>query len=360
VARESQARPRNAGRHSSGPVPSRAAGSGSVPPRGVGSGSVRGEPGARGSGVRPAPEHAPKNRRVPKKATKPKGPSLAERAGVLRARTAGVVTRHARALKLVGQGSAVLAVLGVAVVLGLGLERYLKTAPGFALDTIDIDGTVRMERGEVLEAAGVDLGTNVFAKSPDEIRRDLLAHEWIEHAEVTRRLPAKLSIHVTERKPAALLVVDACAGGPRDESPECDDGSSLHLVSDDGKVFKRHDAADPVDLPIITGIDRTRYGAEPEQSRELLLAAVALIHAYQGEELSKRFPLGEVHIEEGQAFSMYVGEDLTLVRLGVAPFAPKLRRMKKVFEQLEREGARAEYIYLDNEERPDRVAVRLR
>jgi hypothetical protein len=34
--------------------------------------------------------------------------------------------------------------------------------------------------------------------------------------------------------------------------------------------------------------------------------------------------------------------------------------MKKVFEQLEHEHARAEYVYLDNEERPDRVAVRLR
>jgi hypothetical protein len=48
------------------------------------------------------------------------------------------------------------------------------------------------------------------------------------------------------------------------------------------------------------------------------------------------------------------------VRLGAKPFDQKLLRMKKVFERLEREHARAEYIYLDNEQRPDRVAVRLR
>ena len=34
--------------------------------------------------------------------------------------------------------------------------------------------------------------------------------------------------------------------------------------------------------------------------------------------------------------------------------------MKKVFDRLERERARAEYVYLDNEKRPDRVTVRLR
>jgi hypothetical protein len=34
--------------------------------------------------------------------------------------------------------------------------------------------------------------------------------------------------------------------------------------------------------------------------------------------------------------------------------------MKKVFARLEQEHASAEYVYLDNEERPDRVTVRLR
>jgi hypothetical protein len=34
--------------------------------------------------------------------------------------------------------------------------------------------------------------------------------------------------------------------------------------------------------------------------------------------------------------------------------------MKKVFDRLEREKASAEYVYLDNDLRPDRVTVRLR
>jgi hypothetical protein len=34
--------------------------------------------------------------------------------------------------------------------------------------------------------------------------------------------------------------------------------------------------------------------------------------------------------------------------------------MRQVFDRLEREQASAEYVYLDNEQRPDRVTVRLR
>jgi hypothetical protein len=34
--------------------------------------------------------------------------------------------------------------------------------------------------------------------------------------------------------------------------------------------------------------------------------------------------------------------------------------MKQVFARLEQEHASAEYVYLDNEERPDRATVRLR
>jgi cell division protein FtsQ len=306
-----------------------------------------------------APQRVARNRRVLVKPAEPSGPSLLERARGIRAAISAGVLRNSAALRRLRRGALVLMVLGLSVLIGTSLNHYMRTNAAFAIDTIDIEGTTRIERGELLEAAGVDLGTNIFAKSPDEIRHDLLAHDWVQTAEVTRRPPGKLQIRIVERQPVALLVVDACQG-LRSEETECDEGSSLHLVSDDGKVFKRFDSPDPVDLPVITGVDRERYGNEPEFARELLMTAVALIHAYQADDLSKRFPLGEIHVEQGQAFSLYVGEDLTLVRLGVSPYGAKLRRMKKVFEQLEHEHARAEYVYLDNEERPDRVAVRLR
>ena len=254
------------------------------------------------------------------------------------------------------------AAIAGAVLLGRLLQHHLTTSPAFAIDRIDVKGLSRMERPELLDASGIDIGVNVFARSPADVKARLLKHPWIAQASVSRRLPGSFALEVREREPIALLVVEPCSDANlRSETDTgCDDGSSLYLLSDDGKLFKRFDAKDPVDLPVITGVDRERFGSDPEFHKTILLEVAQLVHDYRSQGLWQKLPISEIHVEPSDGFSLYVGEELTLVRLGAAPFAQKLPKMKKVFARLEREHATAEYVYLDNEERPDRVTVRLR
>ncbi len=301
----------------------------------------------------------PRNRRLPK----PKAPAgkPARRASELLAGFKRVGARLKRpALILARVLGACMAVAGLWSV-GRLLQHHLTNSPAFAIETIEIEGLSRVERAELLEASGIDLGKNVFALSPEAVRARLLAHPWFAEAAVTRKLPGRFDIKVREREPVALLLVEAC--GPEEgqsEDPLCDEPSSLYLVSEEGHVFKRLEGEDPIDLPVITGADRRRFGAGSEFQRGVLLEAVALLSAYRSAGLAQRLPIGEIHIESNDALSVYVGEELTLVRLGHSPFEQKLRRMKKVFDRLEHERASAEYVYLDNERRPDRVTVRLR
>ncbi|MEY4511650.1 MAG: hypothetical protein RLZZ450_3772 [Pseudomonadota bacterium] len=254
--------------------------------------------------------------------------------------------------------------LAMAGVWGLArfVQRHLTTAPAFAIDAIDVKGLARVDRAELLSAAGLELGLNVFARSPEDVRARLLRHPWILSAKVERKLPSRFAITIQERAPVALLVVEACSTttAKSDDDPACDEASSLYLVSADAKLFKRLSGKDPVDLPVITGVARQRFASDPDLQRRILVEAVLLMHAYRNSGLWQQNPLGEIHLEANDGYSLYVGEDLTYVRLGAAPFDQKLLRMKKVFERLEREHARAEYVYLDNEQRPDRVAVKLR
>jgi cell division protein FtsQ len=258
---------------------------------------------------------------------------------------------------------AVLAAIAGTFAMGRLLALHLTTSAAFAIDTIDVAGLSRLERDELLEAAGIELGTNVFLRSPDEVRARLLSHPWIASAEVKRRLPGHFSITVREREPVALLSVESCSTlDALDGDPTCDDGprSSIYLVSDEGTVFKRLEGEDPVDLPVITGIDRQRLASDPEIKTRVLLEAITLLSEYREAGLLRRVPIGELHVEPSDGFSLYVGDDLTLVRLGLPPFRQKLSRMRKVFDRLASEQASAEYVYLDNEQRPDRVTVRLR
>lgn len=254
--------------------------------------------------------------------------------------------------------------LAMAGVWGLArfVQRHLTTAPAFAIDAIDVKGLARVDRAELLTAAGLELGLNVFARSPEDVRARLLRHPWILSAKVERKLPSRFAITVQERAPVALLVVEACSStiARSEDDPACDEASSLYLVSEDAKLFKRLSGKDPVDLPVITGVARQRFASDPDLQRRILVEAVLLMHAYRNSGLWQQNPLGEIHLEANDGYSLYVGEDLTYVRLGAAPFDQKLLRMKKVFERLSREHARAEYVYLDNEQRPDRVAVKLR
>ncbi|MDB4987338.1 MAG: Cell division protein FtsQ [Myxococcaceae bacterium] len=258
--------------------------------------------------------------------------------------------------------------LGVLLMLasGYGLSRFvqhhLTTAPAFAIDAIEIKGLSRLSRDELLHAAGIGLGMNVFARSPDDIHTRLLRHPWILSAEVRRELPSRLQISLRERDPIALLVVESCSlpVAHGEDDPACEEPSSLYLVSGDAKMIKRVSGKEPVDLPVITGITRQRLATDSELSHRVVTDAVGLMQEYRSSGLSEKNPIGEIHLEASDGFSLYVGDDLTYVRLGAPPFAQKLSRMKKVFERLEHEHARAEYVYLDNEQRPDRVAVRLR
>ncbi len=283
--------------------------------------------------------------------------------GEARARVLRGWARVRRPAVIVLRALAVAAAVAGAVAMGRLLTVHLTTSKAFAIDRLEVEGLERLERDELLEAAGIDVGTNVFMRSPEQVKRRLLAHPWIASAEVSRRLPGQFSIRVREREPVALLSAEACPEPYADDaSAACDEGpnGSIYLVSDEGTVFKRLEGEDPVDLPVITGVDRNRLATDPEVKAHVLLEAVALMSAYREAGLWRRVPIGEIHIEPGDAFSLYVGDDLTLIRLGQPPFGEKLKRMRKVFDRLAKEDARAEYVYLDNEQRPDRVTVRLR
>jgi cell division protein FtsQ len=334
----------------------------------------------RNTNARPsAPERvsvpvSPRNSRVSKPAPSlPKGPPLSQRAWTgLMASSERVVsafqarTRQLLDMQVPSPSTWVLRTIGalaiVAAALGIAhfVKRHLTTAPAFAIDDIDVKGLARIQKDELLAVAALAPGQNIFAQSPEQLQGKLSQHPWIVSASVERELPSKLTIAIRERDPVALMVVEACTPSKAEDDPGCDEASSLYLISEDATMFKRLGGADPVDLPVITGLTRPRMATEPELAQRVLQSSIALMRAYRDSGLWQQLPLGELHLESNDGLALYVGEDLTYVRLGAAPYEAKLKRLKKVFERLSAENARAEYVYLDNEARPDRVAVKLR
>jgi cell division protein FtsQ len=241
--------------------------------------------------------------------------------------------------------------LGVALVIGLsgtaafGARRYVTTTPRFAVKDISVAGNARRTAEDVAATAGITAGENVFSLDLEAARARLLADPWIKEAALARRLPATVSITVTERDAAALVAL-----------------GETYLASRDGEIFKRLEAGDPTDLPVVTGITAEQLADDREGATQTIRRALDLAAEYDHDHptLAARSPLQEVHVQEGGRFAIVVGKSAVSMQLGAPPFRRKLDEAARVVAELDRRGTKADAILLDNEAHPERVVVRVR
>ncbi len=298
----------------------------------------------------PTSRPAARNRRVvPRPGTAPSEPAarprakLSERLGRARERARDAWERAKRPLATAGRVAVALLLALGSLALARVLERWARSAPELSVRTIVIEGDERLSEPEVLGAAGLAEGDNVFAHSEAEVREALLGHPWIAEARVERRLPGTFRITIRERVAAAIIEL---------EEP--------YLVSDEGAVFKTLEPGDPVDLPVITGIDRSRFFSERAFRTQITTSIVGLFAEWRALGMEPRESIGEVHVEADDAITLFVGDDGTEVRLGQGPYRGKIERLRRVLDELGTRHARPLYVYLDNLRRPDRVTVRVR
>ena len=268
---------------------------------------------------------------------------LRGRWNAMRTRVQSFLARKRKGFVLLGRVALTVVLLQAGLVLYRSVDRYVRNSPEFVIASLTIQGNERVQRADLEQAMGVTIGDNVFARAPEEIEASLEAHPWIAEAHVRRRLPSTFEVQVRERSAVLLLALGAS-----------------YLVDEDGTVFKALDAADPVDLPVITGVEESRFRSDRSYRTELLTSAIALTTEWSLAGLMRREGIAEIHIEPNEEITLFVGDDGTEVRLGRGPYRAKLLRFRRVMDELQRRQSRPLYVYLDNVRRPDRVTVRVR
>ncbi len=250
--------------------------------------------------------------------------------------------RLARALELGRALLGLVLVVGIAGGVAYAARRYVKTTPRFAITEIAVSGASHRKEEEIVALSGVLKGKNVFSADLDAARAQLLADPWLKEARLERRLPGTVGIFVEERRAAGIVAA-----------------GDTYLVSSDGEIWKRLEPGDPTDLPIITGltvlmVTQDRKGAETVVRRALELGA-----EYERTPLARRSPLQEIHVTGSGASSLVVGKSALTLELGAPPFRRKLEHAARVIAELDRRGAKADALLLDDEARLDRVVVRM-
>jgi cell division protein FtsQ len=240
-------------------------------------------------------------------------------------------------------------IVGTALVIGTSIgvawaaRRHVLTSGRFAIAAVDVSGNERRPAEAVVIESGLVVGSNVFAADLDVARAKILADPWIADVTLARRLPATVLVRVTERKPAALVAL-----------------GDTFLASPDGEPFKKLEPGDPIDLPLVTGLRPESITDDREGAMRTIHRAIDLAAEFEHGGLARRAPLEEVHVGADGSFVLVVGHAAVELVLGGPPFRRKLDQATRVLAELERRGAKADAIMLDNDTRPDRVVVRMR
>ncbi|HSL81851.1 MAG TPA: FtsQ-type POTRA domain-containing protein, partial [Thermoanaerobaculia bacterium] len=108
-----------------------------------------------------------------------------------RRRALGLLRHFAVALALVGTPAAAL--------------WWSATSPRFDLAELEVTAAERVNRAWVEERLAPLLGRNLVWMSMASVERSLADHPWIAGVEVSKGLPARLSVAVVERRPVAVL-----------------------------------------------------------------------------------------------------------------------------------------------------------
>jgi cell division protein FtsQ len=249
-------------------------------------------------------------------------------------------SRWARIARAVLGGALVVA---TSALVAWAARRYVMTSPRFAVTDIEVVGSERRAPDAVSAESGISVGANVFALDLDAARAKILADPWIAEATLARRLPGTILVQITERKAAALVAL-----------------GDTFLVTSQGEPFKRVEPGDPVDLPLVTGLRPEDLADDREGATRTIRRAIDLAAEYEASALSRRSPLEEVHASADGTFTIVVGRSAIELVLGGPPFRRKLDQAARVVAELDKRGAKADAIMLDNDERPERVVVRMR
>jgi len=219
---------------------------------------------------------------------------------------------------------------------GSQLWHWALESPFFALDDIAFEGNQRATGDELMWLAGLSKGENLLQLEGAKIQQAMLSHPWVKAAVVKKRYPRKLDIYLEEYREAALLAL-----------------GDLYLLDETGTPFKRVQPNEKADLVLITGLNKESFVDNPKKSQLVLKTALAALRAFKAEAEG----LSEVRMEGQEAVLLLnSGQE---VLLGESGFEKKVRKLKRIQEELEKRQLGAHVIRLNNRARPERVTVQI-
>jgi cell division protein FtsQ len=203
-----------------------------------------------------------------------------------------------------------LGVLSVGLVSGY---RFLSSIRWFRVQDIVVTGVEDAMKGPVIDLSGITDEDSLLSIDTAAVERTISEHPWIRAVSVKRDFPHALHLEVHRERPVAVVVLDR-----------------MCLMNREGVLFKEVDENDPIDFPIITGLER----GDERLSGHLPRVASFLTAYSVSKEVVPLRELSEVHVEKHGALSVYFTKLPCKVSFGRGDFARKIDSLHRIITHL--------------------------
>lgn len=181
-----------------------------------------------------------------------------------------------------------------------GAVLFVRYPPSFlrVKEIVVMSPLKHLDEFELIRLSEVKKGDNILTLPLKDVRKRILRYPWVKEVRLSKRLPARLFIWVEEEEPAGLLEMTSSEGS-----------GELFLVSREGRVFKKLDAEDPKDFPILTGLAH-------EEVHERLPRLMALVKSLETSDLFNAIGVSEARWDSKTGLTLFTKEPCIRLMLG--------------------------------------------
>ena len=199
--------------------------------------------------------------------------------------------RRGRGIRLVTGFLAVLGILSATIICVFWgftwvARHTVFENPKYSLLHVEIHTTGNLRREKVLEWAEIPSRANLVALDVREVRRRLISKSEIGEAHVSKILPNKLIVKVTERRPVARVVTNVIVGQGR---------ALVYALDKDGVVISPRPGEDFMRLPEITGASLLDILPGERVTSPTILGAIRLLLLLENSTLRPK--LGRIRVD---------------------------------------------------------------
>jgi cell division protein FtsQ len=193
---------------------------------------------------------------------------------------------------------------GLRIGLTLLLDRVLYSNPHYVLNKIEIEPSGHFSQHQIRQAAGLEIGQNLWSLNLPQIANDLETLPYVSSAKVERHFPDKISIFITERVPVVKIV-----GLNTDLNTR-----ETFYLDRDCVVLKPREGEPEQAMPEIVGLTDARREVEPGKvlDQPSLRSALQILDAIDHTKLHTTIDIRTIDLSDPLSITMTTTDDLSI------------------------------------------------